>query len=159
VAADRLERAFREHGRRVYHYCLTRAGSRAEAEDVASETFARFAQHQSRVPEDATLRWLLKVAGNACVDAARLHRRQTALEDSGAEQTPDPAPGPERVDPGLWAAMRALPPKQQTVVYLRAVEDLPFRDVAALLGIAEPAAKMRYRRALDALGRSLGGER
>jgi RNA polymerase sigma-70 factor (ECF subfamily) len=135
-----------------------RTGSRADAEDVAAEVFARFAKHQARVPEDATLKWLMRVTTNACIDHARTRRNHAPLEESGADLLAAPGVAQDEADAEVWAAMRRLSAREQTVIYLRAVEDLPFKDVAALLGIAEAAAKMRYRRAITALGRTLGGD-
>ena len=47
--------------------------------------------------------------------------------------------------------LAGLPKDAQAVLTLRIVHDLPFRDVAAALGISEEAAKKRAQRALRLL--------
>ena len=48
---------------------------------------------------------------------------------------------PEPADGLLLAAVRALPPKQQAAVIHHYLADLPYRDVGALLGTSEAAAR------------------
>jgi DNA-directed RNA polymerase specialized sigma24 family protein len=47
---------------------------------------------------------------------------------------------PADVDPELWAAVAALPPRQREAIVLRYVGDLTEREVATVLGISEGAA-------------------
>jgi RNA polymerase sigma factor (sigma-70 family) len=41
----------------------------------------------------------------------------------------------------LWAAVRALPPKQRDAVALRYVNDLAYVDIGSVLGCSEDAAR------------------
>jgi RNA polymerase sigma-70 factor (ECF subfamily) len=54
-------------------------------------------------------------------------------------------------------AIEALPLADREVVLLRGIEQLPFAEVAAALGLQEGAAKMRYVRALERLRAELPG--
>jgi RNA polymerase sigma-70 factor (ECF subfamily) len=53
------------------------------------------------------------------------------------------------------AAIEELPAAVQEVVVLRHLEDLPFREISAVLGISEDAVYSRYRRAVERLARLL----
>jgi len=57
-----------------------------------------------------------------------------------------PVPGSSADD-----LLRRLPVGERDVLVLRVIEDLPFRDVAAALGISEEAAKKRAQRGLARL--------
>jgi RNA polymerase sigma-70 factor, ECF subfamily len=165
---ERLEAKFREHGRRIFHFCLARTGSRHDAEDITAETFSRLVRDFDRVAPNAVLPWLLRVATNLCVDRARARQRGRVLgtevgavalgfadERSGARlDPPNPHPGPDGAVDRLVVrdALRRLSPLQQQVVYLRSVERRPFAEIGALLGRSEAAVKMQYRRALKRLG-------
>jgi RNA polymerase sigma-70 factor, ECF subfamily len=59
-------------------------------------------------------------------------------------------------DSGLGAALASLPDSQRNALELRVVGDLPYRDVAGVLGCTETAARIRVMRALDRLARLLG---
>jgi hypothetical protein len=53
--------------------------------------------------------------------------------------------------PDVSELLAKLPPPARAVLTLRIVHDMPFRDVAAALGISEEAAKKRAQRALRRL--------
>jgi DNA-directed RNA polymerase specialized sigma24 family protein len=53
--------------------------------------------------------------------------------------------------PELWVHVRALPPKQRTAVALRTVADLPYADVARIMGTSEEAARRNVHEALQRL--------
>jgi len=165
MSEERFDRAFREHGRRIYAYCLVRTGSPADAEDLTAETFARFIERGSSVPDERVLPWLYRVAHNACVDYAR--KAQGLAGPQGGERGNSRAPAAADPDPALgaledaavvWPAVRELTPLQQQVVYLRVVEDLPFAEVARQLRKRAGAVKMAYYRAIEQLGKALGDE-
>jgi RNA polymerase sigma-70 factor, ECF subfamily len=49
------------------------------------------------------------------------------------------------------AAIAELQPASQEVVILRHLEELPFKDIAAVLNVSETAVYSRYRRAVEQL--------
>jgi RNA polymerase sigma-70 factor (ECF subfamily) len=49
------------------------------------------------------------------------------------------------------AAIAELPPASQEVVILRHLEELPFKEISAVLGISETAVYSRYRRSVEQL--------
>ncbi|MDP1821195.1 MAG: sigma factor-like helix-turn-helix DNA-binding protein [Acidimicrobiales bacterium] len=60
--------------------------------------------------------------------------------------TPDPA-----IDAELWAAVGRLPDKQRGAIALRYLADLPYADVAVVLGCSEAAARQNVRAGLAGL--------
>ena len=64
-------------------------------------------------------------------------------------------PGPDVVeasmDPDLVAAMRQVPARQRTALWLRYCDDLSISDVAQVMGCSPPAAKQLLLRGRDAL--------
>lgn len=154
---DRVEEAFRKHGRRILHFCYVRLGVLAEAEDVTAETFARLQGHIDRVADRAVLAWLFRAAANLCIDIHRRSLRLTSLDESEWDRLPDVRQDGMSSDAlAVFEVMRTLSPQDQQVLYLRAVEDLPFSEVGRLLRISEAAAKMRFRRAGRVLEAKLG---
>jgi RNA polymerase sigma-70 factor (ECF subfamily) len=163
VAVDRLTEAFKEHGGRVYRYCLARTCSTHDAEELTAETFARFARDSDRIAARATYAWLARTSANLCIDHSR-RRRRIVLSggDCGSlwgESEPiargDELPDTIADHADVWSALARLSAFQQQVVTLRAVEDLTFPDIALALGRSQGAVKMAYRRALDVLARML----
>jgi RNA polymerase sigma-70 factor, ECF subfamily len=94
--------------------------------------------------------WVYRVALNDL--RRRLRRRQ--LEHRLLRRS-NPAPPPAlAVDPDLWDAVAALPPRQREAVVLRYVADQTERVVASVLGISEGAVSS----ALVAARRTLAAE-
>jgi RNA polymerase sigma factor (sigma-70 family) len=106
--------------------------------------------------------WLLRIARNRLIDAARAERTRprcastrTSLEGRGEDDAQiervieqcDELVGMERLLHGLSARQRA-------VVYLRFVLDLDQRATAVVLSVSVPAVKMAQRRALHQLART-----
>jgi len=59
-------------------------------------------------------------------------------------------------EPGLAGALRQLPPRQRTALWLRYGEDMSTRMVAEVMGMSETAAKQMLARGRSTLRRKLG---
>jgi len=76
VTEDRLTALYREYGQAIYWRCLKILGDEAAAEDATQETFLRVHRHLDRTPDaDEAGRWILRIATNYCLNAARDRRR------------------------------------------------------------------------------------
>lgn len=114
---------------------LTLATGNVEvAQDLVSEAFARALERWDRVSKMASPGgWVRQVAVNLLrrtYRRAAMERRLLGRQWEATEQTPL-----EAMDPDLWAAVTALPPRQRAVLALRAVLDLSQAETARLLGI------------------------
>jgi RNA polymerase sigma-70 factor, ECF subfamily len=131
---------------RVWAFTIARAGSRAEAEDVASEVFHKAFEALPRfewrgVPLAV---WLLRIAQNALI------RRWEKSRHLSAE------PAPEAGEPDgaledrtlLFQLVGRLPDAQRQVIELYYVEGLTLAEAGHRLGRTEGAAKQLHRRAL-----------
>ena len=134
-------------------------GSRAEAEDVAQETFVRvWKQAAQWEPGRARFdTWLHRVALNLCYD--RLRGRRDEVPYGEQHDAPDPAPAPdERLQDAqrgrrVATALAALPARQREALVLQYYQDLSNDEAAALMGISIEALErllMRARRNLRA---------
>jgi RNA polymerase sigma factor (sigma-70 family) len=126
-------------------------GERAAAEDVAAEALARAYARWSRL-EGLAYRdaWVLRVATNLAIDAARRRPRGLPIPNFG-----------DRADAAvlriaLVAALRSLPRRQRQAVALRYLSGLPHDQVATALGISAGSASTHLRRGLAALRLRLG---
>jgi len=86
--AEALGEIYRRYVRRVFGLCRYMLDSRESAEDATSEVFLKL--QRSIDSYDGSIpfpRWLLRVAGNQCIDALRRHRGRRAIvevEDGAA---------------------------------------------------------------------------
>jgi RNA polymerase sigma-70 factor, ECF subfamily len=152
---DVVERAFRRHYGAVYRYVRKRGRTHEQAEDLTQEVFAAAA---AALPSDGradppVLAWLYTVARRRFADEAR--RRVHEPLRSAAEPSIEYGPP---VAQAITIALGRLQHDQQRVLVMKLLRGLPFAEVAAELGVATPAAKMRFVRALETLREELRKE-
>ena len=127
------------------------------AEDAVQEAFLRIVRHRARYRRSQPFSsCFYAIVRNVCVDMLRRRARQmAAIEGLGAEMaSATTAAVPDAQAPfDPWQLLGDLPRGERDVLTLRIVHELPFRDVAAALGISEEAAKKRAQRGLRRLRR------
>lgn len=166
LAGDR--RAFddlvRHYQRPIYHLAYRYLRSEADAKDLTQRTFLKVYGALPRFRAESSFRtWIYRIAINLCLNELRDRRRGEASSPEAIEQAPAPAPEIESLDAearGAWLrrAIASLPPKQRMVLELRIYDELPFREVAELVGSTENAAKVNFHHAVKRLRSLVGGE-
>jgi len=135
-----------ERGDALYRTALLLAGDPHLAEDLLQTALAKAwrAWAKAEQPEAYVRRILLNTY-------LSWWRRKWNGEQP-TEHLPDSAAQPAAADLDLRAAVRRLPRQQRAVIVLRYFEDLPEREVAALLGCSVGTVKSHAHRALARLG-------
>ena len=129
------ERFYETHKTEVLELVRRRAG-RDRADDLFQETFLRALRAYGRLEHGEHLRaWVLTIAANAVVDAARRERPTGELSAEPAGQ--DERPAVEELAP----LTDGLPPKERAAVVLRYGYDLDYDAIGAALGSNEQAAR------------------
>jgi RNA polymerase sigma factor (sigma-70 family) len=102
--------------------------------------------------------WLVTIAHHKAIDRVRAAGRAIPIEAVPEGAGPDGEP--VLTDPQLWAALAALPPKQRQAVAYHHVADLPYAEVAELLGTSEAAARRSAADGIAALRKQIvrGGQ-
>ena len=132
--------AFLEREREVVHRVLVGMVGPDEADDCFQDTFIKALRAYPDLRSADNLRgWILTIARRTAIDASRARARRAPATDE-ADAVPG-APAPEPADPGLWAAVRALPRRQRAAVVLHHVGGLPYTEVGAAMGCSEDAAR------------------
>jgi RNA polymerase sigma factor (sigma-70 family) len=115
---------------------LRRRAGRDRADDLFQETFVRALRAYGRLEHGEQLRaWVLTIATNAVVDAARRERPTEQLSVEPADE--DERPAIEELAP----LTDVLPPKERAAVVLRYGYDLDYDAIGAALGSNEQAAR------------------
>jgi RNA polymerase sigma factor (sigma-70 family) len=135
-----FQTALDEHRDAVARFIVASVG-RQEAEDCLQETLLSALRAYPRLRPGSNVRaWLFTIARNKAMDAHRSRRRQAVPVGAAPEEAAE-----DRYDGGtdeeLWAAVRALPPKQRAAVTLRFVNDFSHREIAAVLDCSDAAAR------------------
>jgi RNA polymerase sigma-70 factor (ECF subfamily) len=170
-----LGKLFEEHQGRLLAMVRRRLdpalGARVSAEDVLSEAFLqarrKWAAYQAR-PELSPYAWLYRIVRDCLIEAWRRESRacrdpkrempwperssmQLVLGLVGSGSSPSERMTRADLRQQVAGALELLKEKDREILWMRHHDDLSFQDVAAVLGIAENAARVRYVRALGRL--------
>jgi RNA polymerase sigma-70 factor (ECF subfamily) len=162
VATDELRELYERYAGRIQtlaHYTL---GSHAAAEDAVQTVFLKASQSLSRFRGQAAPgTWLWRIAVNHCNDELRRRKRteevplDAILGWSDEADSPEYRHGVKQFDEIVARALLELSPKLRTVVVLRYVEEMPYEQIAEVLGCSIGTVSSRLARALTNLERVL----
>ncbi len=130
-------------------------GTRAEAEDAVQEVWIRLNRSDSEQIENLG-GWLTTVVARICLDMlrSRKSRREEPIDQTAYELSPETEDDPEAdlmmadaVGPALLVVLDHLNPAERIAFVLHDLFDLPFRDIAPIIGRTEEAARQLASRA------------
>jgi RNA polymerase sigma-70 factor, ECF subfamily len=143
--------AHREHLRAVAYRML---GSSGEADDAVQEAWLRLSGAEAAGVENLRS-WLTTVVARICLDLlrARKSRREKPLEnDATGIATDGPAPDAEllladSVGLAMFVVLETLAPAERIAFVLHDMFDVPFDDIAGIVGRSPMAARQLASRA------------
>jgi RNA polymerase sigma-70 factor (ECF subfamily) len=166
--AEALGEIYRLYVRRVFGLCRYILDSRESAEDATSEVFLKL--HRSIESYDGSIpfpRWLLRVAGNQCIDVLRHKKRGRQVMGEVKEgvvvieaASSDPSPlgavlsAEERAK--VRDAIARLPESYRVPLVLRYYGELSYDEIAQYLGLQRNYVAALIFRAKQELRRKLG---
>ena len=143
-----FEYVVRDHGATVLRVCRAVLGP-TDADDAWSETFLAALHAWPELPADANVQaWLVTIAHRKAIDVTRARARAPVPlaelpSRRAAGSSADHDVGSHGVGDGdLSDAVAGLPDKQRQAVAYHYIGDLPYAEVAALVG-GTPAAVRR----------------
>jgi RNA polymerase sigma-70 factor (ECF subfamily) len=153
---------YERHSSRIFGFCLSRLGSREDAEDALQLTFLNAQRGLGRgvVPE-YELAWLFKIAQNVC------HNRHQSAKRRGRVEAPhdldslqDVIASPERGGTGvslgeLTQALGTIPARQRKALLLREFQGYSYEEIAAELDVSVAAVETLLFRARRAVAQQL----
>jgi len=174
AAVDQLLARHREPVRRMIDMRLDRAiARRVDASDIAQEVLleaSRRLRDYLRQPDLPFHLWLRHIARDHLIDAHRRHRvakrrtvdRERPLQAGPADRssveliaelidrelTPATAALRKELQNRFQSVLADLDEDDREIILMRHFEQLSNQEVAAVLGLTEPAASMRHLRAL-----------
>lgn len=152
-------RAFEElvitYQHRVFGVALRMLGTRAEAEEIAQETFLRAHRSLPEFRGEARLHtWLYAIASRLCLNRLaspdrRLVRGDDEALAAAASDEPSAAARLERSerDAAVREAIAALPEERRIVVVLRDLEGLSYEEIGEVLALEPGTVRSRLHRA------------
>lgn len=144
-------------------------GQRAyDVDDLTNDVYVSMMGSLDRFSgtEDRFRSWLLTIAHRRLVDSYRRNQRRpeepTDLGSGALDVVARSDPSEEALErlrtSGLLDAIDGLTPDQRSVLLLRALADLPIREISEVTGKPETAVKALLRRAVASLQRAIDAD-
>lgn len=165
VKGDRAaaEALLRTHQGKVYGYLVRLTSDKDLAAEALQETFLRAFRGLPTYDErNKFSSWLFRIAHNEGVRQLSRHtRRRESDPEDVFPNLADPSPSPGEIlekkeqQRMLKAAMSVLTPEERQVAHLRLREDMPFREIAEIMGCPLNTALGRMNSARKKLAKAL----
>lgn len=171
---DRYRELVERHQSMIFRTCMGFLHHKEEAEDLTQDVFIQAYQSLERFRGNAAFStWLYRIAVNACLNKLRKSRGNPILRkiESAFNREKDtvyhfpvpPADDPEHLlitaEHREWVsnALDSLPEKQRTAIVLSHYDELPQKEIAAIMQITEGAVEALIQRAKANLRIRLAG--
>ena len=155
--SDRLIEGFEENRTRLRAVAYRMLGSFAEADDAVQEAWLRLTKSDSREVDNLGA-WLTTIVARICLNVLRT--RRTRREEPFETQLPDPVISDgDRTSPedealladsvglALQVVLDTLTPAERLAFVLHDMFDLPFDDIAPIVGRSSTSARQLASRA------------
>lgn len=173
------EKAYRELVERfekpLINFILRYVGERNLAEDLFQETFVRVLRNLADFRPEASIgTWIFTIARNLCLDhlKAKKRHREVSLEAPASDSEgrviefrevlrgkgDSPQRNVERTEMKADAvrALRQLAPAKREALVLRIYSELPYQEIARVVGAPVGTVKFRVHEALRDLAKKMG---
>jgi RNA polymerase sigma-70 factor, ECF subfamily len=140
---------YEKHAPAVRRFALFLSGDAMMADDITSETFVRALGAQERIRQPTVKSYLFTIARNAYHDVQRRDWRRTALDERKEDEGIGVQAHLEQKEEvkAVLAALQELSEVDRTVLLMRALDDMPYEEIAATMNIPVTTAKVKMHRA------------
>lgn len=147
---------YEKHALRVFRHAYFLTGDPVLAEDLTAQTFLKALEAIPRYEQRGVpfIAWLLRIAGNLTINYKKAqkngHHAQLpeSLEDDDRFISPEKTCEAKSNGERIWRFVRKLPNEQRQVIVMRFIDDLPYQEVAQVLGKSVGAVRVIQFRAL-----------
>ena len=144
-----IENLYERYAGDVRRFALYLCGDVVMADEITSDTFVRAWMAAGRIRQPTVKSYLFTIARNAYTDLLRRAARHTQLDENMRDtrisaQTQMEQSAEVRA---VLASLQQLPEIDRTVLLMRALDEMPYEEIAETLGIPVVTAKVKVHRA------------
>jgi RNA polymerase sigma factor (sigma-70 family) len=159
-----------EYRDRVYTFAYYSLQSREEAEDVTQEVLVRLWQYVDEVDPGKLTTWVMRVARNLVIDAARRRQTRYAVFDCGAEpeairgETSTAGSDSERallsreLRDALEESLAAIDEPYRSIIVMREIQGMTYTEIGEALEMPLNTIKVYLHRGRKMLREALRGK-
>lgn len=156
-----FERIYQDHVELVYNLSLNYLHNSHEAEEATQDVFVKVYQKLHSFDKRSTLKtWIYRMTVNTCLDRIKASKRKKrfGFMSSILELKQEPTNLTEFNHPGvaleskegigrIMKCINQLPESQRTALILKAIEDLPVKEIAKIMDKSDKSVESLLARA------------
>lgn len=146
---------------RVYRFVYYKTFDKEVSEDIVSQVFIKAYERIGSfdAKKGNFSQWIYSIARNAVIDHFRVAKRTVPIEDIfdlGEDERTEAKIDARDLLKKVESYLSKLSPRQREIVTLRVWEEMPYRDIAEIVGGSEDSVKMMFSRTIRELREKLG---
>jgi RNA polymerase sigma-70 factor (ECF subfamily) len=144
-----IERLYERYAGDVRRFALYLCGDVVMADEITSDTFVRAWTAGDCIRQPTVKGYLFTIARNAYTDLLRRAARHTQLDENEPDTRLSAQMQMELSEEVrvVLAALQQLPEIDRTVLLMRALDEMPYEEIAETMGISVVSAKVKVHRA------------
>jgi RNA polymerase sigma factor (sigma-70 family) len=148
---QRLAILFERYHARLFDFFSRLNGNPAASEDLVQEVFFRVLKYRNTFQEGSRFRtWMYQIARNVRFQHHRQNPLVESVQDNRVLFPPDSLQNDEEARL-LQCALQELPEETRELLILAWLQEMPYAEIADLLGVEVGAVKVRVHRGLKRL--------
>lgn len=144
-----IESLYQRYAPDVRRFALFLSGDPVMADEITSDTFVSAWLARERVRQPTVKGYLFAIARNLYRDLRRRQGRQAELDEHISDKRISAQKHMEQTAEvrAVLAALQQLPEIDRTALLMRALDEMPYEEIAETLGISVVTAKVKVYRA------------
>jgi RNA polymerase sigma-70 factor (ECF subfamily) len=144
-----IESLYKLYAADVRRFALFLSGDPVMADEITSDTFVRAWLARERIRQPTVKSYLFAIARNVYRDMQRREARHSELDEYISDKR---ISAQTQMEQGaevraVLTALQQLPEMDRTVLLMRALDEMPYEEIAETLGIPAVTAKVKVYRA------------
>jgi RNA polymerase sigma-70 factor (ECF subfamily) len=144
-----IESLYQQYASDVRRFVLFLSGDPVIADEITSDTFVSAWLARERIRQPTVKSYLFAIARNLYRDLKRRRERHAELDEDMTDKRISAQTYMEQTAEvrAVLAALQQLPEMDRTALLMRALDEMPYEEIAETLGIPVVTAKVKVYRA------------
>lgn len=144
-----FEELYQRYSQDVFRFAFYLCGDRAKAEDITSEAFVRLWTASEPLRAATIKAYLFAIARNLYLHERRFDARRGQIDDAIPDAAIDPegAAGQKETLRAVFQGLKQLAEVDRSALLMRAMDEMPYEEIAAVLGVPLSTIKVKIHRA------------
>ena len=144
-----FEEIYQRYSKDVFRFAWYLCGDRAAAEDITSEAFVRLWTAPAPLRAATVKAYLFAIARNLYLHERRSDARREQIDDAIRDPAIDPEGGAGQKEAlrAVFQGLKQLTEPDRSALLMRSMDEMPYEEIAAVLGLPLSTVKVKVHRA------------